>query len=64
MVWASINAPVREGERNEAIDAWSVTNLVDTPEKINSLQLRIKNNDNIAKRKTLVDYVYATVEWD
>ncbi len=63
VVWASMNAPVHEGELNEATDLWDVTSFVDTPEKVNSLQLQVKNNDNIAKRKTLVDYIYVVVEW-
>jgi len=62
-VWASADAPVREGQYNEAIDSWDVTSFVITPEQINSLQLQIKNNDNIAKRKTLVDCIYAVVKW-
>jgi hypothetical protein len=64
VVWASINAPVYEGEPNEATDLWDVTSLVDTPEKVNSLQLQVRNNDDFAKRKTLVDYIYAVVEWN
>jgi len=64
VVWASINAPVYEGEPNEATDLWDVTSLVDTPEKVNSLQLQVRNNDDVAKRKTLVDYIYAVVEWN
>jgi len=63
VVWTSISAPVHEGAENEALDSWDVTSFVDTPEKINSLQLQVKNNDNTAKRKTLVDYIYAVVEW-
>ncbi|MHC4583329.1 MAG: hypothetical protein ACYS3N_02310, partial [Planctomycetota bacterium] len=64
MVWASINAPVYAGEPNESTDLWDVTSIVDTPEKVNSLQFQVKNNDNIAKKKTSVDYIYAVVEWD
>ncbi|MCH8119310.1 MAG: tandem-95 repeat protein [Planctomycetes bacterium] len=64
MVWAAINAPVHEGQCHEAIDSWDVTGVVDTLEKINSLQLQVKNNDNIAHRKTLIDYIYVLVEWD
>jgi hypothetical protein len=64
IVWASINAPVYEGEPNEAIDLWDLTSFVDTPEKVNSLQLQVKNNDDVAKKKTLVDYIYAVVEWN
>jgi len=63
MVWASINAPVYEGEPNEATDLWDVTSFVDTPEKVNSLQLQVKNNYHVTKRKTLVDHIYAIVEW-
>jgi hypothetical protein len=64
VVWALMNAPVYEGEPNEATDLWDVTSLVDTPEKVNSLQLQVRNNDDVAKRKTLVDHIYAVVEWN
>lgn len=63
MAWASINAPVYSGETNESTDLWDVTSFVDTPEKVNSLQFQVKNNDDVAKRKTSVDYIYAVVEW-
>ncbi|MHC4805157.1 MAG: tandem-95 repeat protein, partial [Planctomycetota bacterium] len=63
VVWASTEAPVRQEQCNEAIDSWDVTSFVDTDEKMNSLQLQIKNNDNVAKRKTLVNYIYAVVKW-
>jgi len=64
VVWASINPPVHEGEPNEATDLWDVTSFVDMPEKVNSLQLQIKNNYHVTKRKTLVDHIYAVVEWN
>ena len=64
VVWAALNAPVHEGESNEAVDSWDVTSVVDTREKINSLQLQVKNNDTVANRKTLIDYTYVVVEWD
>jgi hypothetical protein len=64
VAWASINAPVREGQSHEAVDSWDVTSIVDTCEKINSLQLQVKNNDNIARRRTLIDYIHAVVKWD
>jgi hypothetical protein len=64
VVWAAINAPVHEGQSLEAVDSWDVTNITDTREKINSLQLQVKNNDNVAYRKTLIDYIYVIVEWD
>ena len=64
VIWASINAPVHEGQSYEAVDSWDVTNIADTREKINSLQLQVKNNDNIGYRKTLIDYIYVQVEWN
>jgi hypothetical protein len=64
MAWASINAPVYSGETNESTDLWDVTSFVDTPEKVNSLQFQVKNNDDVARRKTSIDYIYAVVEWD
>ena len=63
-VWASIKAPLHEEEHHEAVDSWDVTGVVDTREKINFLHLQVKNNDNIAHRKTLIDYIYVLVEWD
>jgi len=64
VVWASVKAPVHEEEHHEAVDSWDVTGVVETRDKINSLQLQVKNNDNIARKKTLIDYVYVLVEWD
>jgi hypothetical protein len=63
VVWAAMKAPVHEGESSEAVDAWDITSVVDTREKINSLQLQIKNNNNVANGKTLVDYAYVVVEY-
>jgi len=63
-VWAALNAPVHEEEHHEAVDSWDVTGVVDTREKINSLQLQVKNDDKITRRKTLIDYIYVLVEWD
>ena len=62
VVWTSIDAPVREGANNEAIDSWDVTSSVDTPKKVNSLNLQVVN-DAEAGRKTSVDMVYAVVKW-
>jgi len=62
VVWASINAPVHEGQSHEALDLWDVTSIVDTREKINSLQLQVKNNSTVANRKTLIDYIYVVIE--
>ena len=62
-IWASANAPVHGGQQNEATDSWDVTSFVDTSEKVDSLQLRVRNNDNADKRKTFADHIYAVVEW-
>jgi hypothetical protein len=64
VVWEAIKAPVHQGQSNEALDAWDITSVVNTHEKINSLQLQVKNNDNIAHSKTLMDYAYVIVECD
>lgn len=62
-VWASTNAPVRRGLKNEATDSWDVTSAAGTPDKVNSLQLQVSNNDVSTGRKTSVDSVYAVVRW-
>ncbi len=62
-VWAAMKAPVHEGESSESVDAWDITSVVDTVEEINSLQLQIKNNNNAANVKTLVDYAYVVIEY-
>lgn len=62
-VWATVAAPIRQGQAAKATDSWDVTSAVETPEKANSLQLQILNNDPSGRRKTSVDFVYAVVEW-
>jgi hypothetical protein len=63
VVWASMNAPLHEGEPNEVKDSWDVTGVVNTPEKVNALQLQIKNDDQSTRRKTFIDYIYVVVDW-
>jgi hypothetical protein len=60
VVLASLMAEVHTGESDEAVDSWDITSLVDTNEKINDLQLEVKNNNNV-NSKTLVDYIYVVV---
>jgi hypothetical protein len=60
-VLATIKAPVHKGESNEAVDSWDITSLIDTNEKLNSLQFEVKNNSPIANSKTLIDYIYVVV---
>jgi hypothetical protein len=64
VVWASIKAPVHEEEHHEAVDSWEITSLVDTRDKLDSLQLQIKNNDIVGRKNTLIDYIYLVVEWE
>jgi len=64
VVWASIKAPINEDENHEAVDSWEITSLVDTRDKLNSLQLQIKNNDVVGRKNTLIDYIYLVVEWE
>ncbi|MBC8468977.1 MAG: hypothetical protein H8D56_05850 [Planctomycetes bacterium] len=61
VVWDSLNAEVHIGESNEAVDSWDITSLVDTNEKINDLQLEVKNNNNTVNSKTSIDYIYVVV---
>ncbi len=62
-VWASTNAPVRRGQQNEATDSWDITSSAGTYDKIDSLQLHIKNNNTVASRNILIDHIYAVVKW-
>jgi len=62
-VWASIEAPVRQGQGSEATDSWDATSAVETAEKVNSFQFQVQNNDAAGPRKTSVDYIYAVVKW-
>jgi len=62
-VWAAVEAPVRQGKSNEAIDSWDVTGAVETAEKVNSLQFQVQNNEVTGPKTTSVDYIYAVIEW-
>jgi cellulose biosynthesis protein BcsQ len=62
-VWVSINAPIREGQRKEAVDSWDVTSFVDTAAKLQSLQLCIRNEATAGSEKALLDMAYAVVQW-
>lgn len=63
-VWASMKAPVHENDWHEGVDTWDITSLVETREKLNSLQLQIKNNDYASRKQTMIDYIYLVVEWE
>jgi hypothetical protein len=62
-VWAVMKAPVHHGESKEAVDAWDITSVLNAAEKINTVQLQIKNNNGGAFGKTLVDNAYMIVEY-
>jgi hypothetical protein len=64
IVWASIKAPVKNGILEEAVDSWDITSLTDSNEKLNSLQLHVENNNNVAGSKTLINYINVLVRWD
>jgi hypothetical protein len=63
IIWASINAPIRDGQQNKATDSWDITSMVNTSEKVDSVQFQVANKSNIAGRKTSLDYIYITVRW-
>jgi hypothetical protein len=64
VVWISANAPIRKGQKNEALDSWDITSFVDTPEKVSSLQLQITNNDIDSRKKASIDCVYVVIGWN
>jgi hypothetical protein len=61
--WASTNMPVHAGSTGEATDVWDVTSLANTVQKVNALQLLVKNNSR-GQASTFVDYVYVVLEWE
>jgi len=62
-IWASIEAPVRQGDNSEATDSWDITSIANTADKVNSIQVQVLNNEAVGQRKTSIDYIYAVVEW-
>jgi len=63
-MWVSMKAPLREEARWESTDSWDVSTFVDTPEKVNAMQLRIENGCKGEPKASFVDYVYVVVEWE
>lgn len=62
-IWDSINAPIHEGQGREASDSWDITSFVNTPEKLSSLRLQVKNSDSQSSQKASIDYIYVVVKW-
>ncbi|MBN1806926.1 MAG: hypothetical protein JW837_16885 [Sedimentisphaerales bacterium] len=63
VIWAAMKAPVHEGQSSETVDAWDITSVADSVERINFLQLQIKNNNDVVNGKTFVDYAYVVIEY-
>jgi len=64
MVGTSVHNPtIRAGTLFEKEDSWDVTSLfVNNPEQLDSLELKIINNDESGK-KTFTDSIYVIVSW-
>ena len=61
-VWASADSMLHIGEGGEDEDFWDVTGVVNTPARVNDMELLVQNNSSNGK-KTKLDYVYAEVKW-
>jgi len=61
--WASVTPGVFPGTSNKGALAWDLKGTVDTPERINSLQLQIKNNCTSPQKATFLDRAYLVVLW-
>jgi len=62
-VWFAGNATINQGKQKESTDSWDITSFGNTAQKVNALQLRIKNNDSISGKKTFVNHIRVLVEW-
>ena len=60
--WGNTTSPLRLGDSSEATDSWDVTSLVNTPTRVNDMELVIQNNSTNGK-KTNADYIYVVVQW-
>ncbi len=58
--WVSLTPSVYDGQRNKGTVAWDLNGLASTPERINSIQVQVKNN---GQKATFVDRVYVVVLW-
>ncbi|MBN1506986.1 MAG: AAA family ATPase [Sedimentisphaerales bacterium] len=61
--WGSITPGVNLGASNKGTLAWDLKGTLDTPEKINNLQLQIKNNCTSPQKATFLDNAYLVVQW-
>ena len=61
--WGNSTPTLRVGVGSETEDTWDVTAFVNTPTRVNDMELVIQNNTTNGK-KTNADYIYAIVQWD
>jgi cellulose biosynthesis protein BcsQ len=61
--WVSLTPSVYEGQRNKGMLVWDLDDAAATPERINGLQLQIKNNSTSPQKATFIDHVYLVVLW-
>lgn len=59
--WGNTAPPINNPKSAEATDSWDVTSLVNTPARVNDMELVIQNSDN--NQKSNQDFIYAVVEW-
>ena len=60
--WGNTSQTLRLAEASEAEDTWDVSSLVNTPTRVNDIELLVENNSTNGK-KTNDDYIYVVVEW-
>ncbi len=61
-VWFTMDSPIHNGETNKSMDSWDAASFVDTPRKLNNLQLQIKNDDSMSS--IFIDYIYIMAQWE
>ncbi len=61
--WATTTATTVIDPVNETTHTWDVTSAVNTPTRVNDMELVIENNTTNGK-KTNTDYIYTIVQWD
>jgi len=50
-------------EGTESTDSWDVTIFVDTPQKVDLMELLIENKNNSSGKKSMVNYIEVVVTW-
>ncbi len=61
--WASMTPSIYEGEHSKGTVAWDIKSLVDTPDRVNALQLQVKNSCDATQGGAFVDCIYAVVRF-